>query len=58
MYIRDYKGKLIKLDLSKFNNERVLVNTLWKIQYNKSVSDKKYHINEIKKYILGEEICE
>ena len=58
MYIRDYKGKLIKLDLSKFNNEKVLVNTLWKIQYNKALNDKKDHINEIKKYILGEEIYE
>ena len=56
MYIRNYKGELVKINLSKINNEKELVNKLWKIQYNKTVNDNKDHINEIKQYILGEEI--
>ena len=56
MYIRNYKGDLVKIDLSKINNEKELVNKLWKIQYNKTVKDNKDDINEIKQYILGEEI--
>ena len=50
MYIRNYKGDLVKIDLSKINNEKELVNKLWKIQYNKTVKDNKDHINEIKQY--------
>lgn len=56
MFVRNYKGKLVKIELSKFNNEKELVNVLWKTQYNKNLKNNKDHINEIIKYIKGEEI--
>jgi hypothetical protein len=41
MWIRNYKGKIVFIDISKYKNEKVFYNTLWKIKYNIDVSKKK-----------------
>ena len=35
MWIRNYKGEIIFLDISKYTNEKELYSTLWKIKFNK-----------------------
>ena len=38
MYIRNYKGKLVEFDITKYYNETELYIALWKIKYNIDIS--------------------
>jgi hypothetical protein len=34
MWIRNYKGKIVYFDITKYHNEKDLYQDLWKIKYN------------------------
>lgn len=34
MFIRNHEGKLVNLDITKYNNEKDLYCALWKIKFN------------------------
>ena len=38
MYIRNYKGQLVKFDITKYYSETELYVALWKIKYNIDIS--------------------
>ena len=39
MYIRNYEGNMVKVDVSKFKNEKVMYSYLWKLKYNKKLKE-------------------
>lgn len=53
MIVRNYKGKLVVIDETKFSSERELYITLWKIKYNIDIA-KKNDIQDILDYVDGE----
>ena len=55
MIVRNYKGKLVVIDETKFSSERELYITLWKIKYNIDIA-KKYEIQDILDYVDGEKM--
>jgi len=46
MWIRNHEGKLIDFDISKYNNEKDLYLTLWKIKYNINIKTTKTEFNK------------
>ena len=53
MYLRNYKGKLVYLDESKYVSENELYIKIWKIKYNINIA-KSEQIENIIKYVSGE----
>jgi hypothetical protein len=52
MFVRNYIGKLVKLDTSKYYSDKDFYNVLWKIKYNIILEDDKYVlIDEIIEFI-------
>jgi len=54
MYIRNWRGKLVFLDVSKLNSEKEYYSKLWKIIYNKDINVDVNQKDSIIKYINGE----
>lgn len=54
MYIRNWRGKLVFLDVSKLNSEKEYYSKLWKIIYNKDINVDVDQKDSIIKYINGE----
>lgn len=54
MYIRNWRGKLVFLDVSKLNSEKEYYSKLWKIIYNKDINIDVNQKDSIIKYINGE----
>ena len=52
MYIRNYKGKLVFLDETKFSNERDLYIAIWKIKFKKEIS-KEGNKEDVLDYVTG-----
>ena len=42
MLVRNYLGKMIKIDISKYYSDKDLYKALWKIKYNIVLDDDKY----------------
>ena len=42
MFVRNYLGKMVKIDISKYYNDKDLYKALWKIKYNIVLDDDKY----------------
>ena len=58
MYIRNYKGELIKININQFNNDKEKYNYIWNIMYNINLKENdKYNAN-LMKYITGNNIFE
>lgn len=52
MYLRNYKGKLVFLDETKFSNERDLYITIWKIKFKKEIT-KEGNKDDVLDYVTG-----
>jgi hypothetical protein len=39
MWIRNYQGKLVFLNITKYHNEKELYAALWKIKFNVNIDD-------------------
>lgn len=52
MYLRNYKGKLVFLDETKFSNERDLYIAIWKIKFKKEIS-KEGNKDDVLDYVTG-----
>lgn len=46
MWIRSFTGQLVYFDISKYNSEKELYCALWKIKYNKDISNDKTSFNQ------------
>lgn len=46
MWMRNYQGKLIYFDISKYNNEKDLYLMLWKIKYDINIETNKTNFNK------------
>ena len=46
MWMRNYQGKVIYFDISKYNNEKDLYLMLWKIKYNINIETNKMDFNK------------
>ena len=55
MYLRNYKGKLVYLDETKYTSENELYIKIWRIKYNINIA-KTVQTENIIKYISGEKI--
>jgi len=55
MYLRNYKGKLVYLDETKYTSENELYIKIWKIKYNINIA-KTEQTENIIKYISGEKM--
>tara|TARA_Y100000816_G_C26047698_1_gene549126 strand:- start:355 stop:528 length:174 start_codon:yes stop_codon:yes gene_type:complete len=55
MYLRNYKGKLIFLDVKKYSNDRDLYIAIWKIKYNIDIAKANENKN-ILDYVNGEKL--
>lgn len=53
MYIRNFKGKLVFLDETKFSSERELYIEIWKIKFKKNISASTDN-KDIIEYVKGE----
>jgi|UniRef100_A0A6C0CNU5 hypothetical protein len=42
MFVRNYLGKMVKIDISKYYSDKDLYKALWKIKYNIVLDDDKY----------------
>jgi len=52
MFVRNYMGKMVKIDISKYYSDKEFYNALWKIKYNITLDDDKYVlIDEIIEFI-------
>ena len=59
MYIRNNKGKLIFVDMSKIKSDKELYCHIWKIKYNIDLIKHKKSFNEdLKSFINGNNIFE
>mgnify|MGYP001466871067 FL=1 len=54
MFIRDYNGNIVKIDISKFNTTYEFYQYLWKIKYNKNITYTNSNIKDIFDYVNGE----
>ena len=52
MYLRNYKGKLVFIDETKFSNERDLYIVIWKIKFKKEIS-KEGNKEDVLDYVTG-----
>ena len=55
MYLRNYKGKLVYLDETKYTSENELYIKIWKIRFNINIA-KTAQTENIIKYISGEKM--
>ena len=57
MFIMDYKGEIVNFDMSKFNNDKEMYRTMWKILYNIDIpkNDKDF-LEDIVDYVNGEKL--
>ena len=46
MWIRNYLGKLVYFDITKYHNEVDMYITLWKIKFNINLNEKEIDYNE------------
>ena len=53
MYLRNFKGKLVYLDETKYVSEKELYIKIWKIKYNINIA-KSEQVDNIIKYVSGE----
>ena len=52
MFVRNYKGKLVEIDISKYYSDKDFYNALWEIKYNITLDNDKYIlIDEIIEFI-------
>lgn len=42
MFVRNYSGKIVKIDVSKYYSDKDLYKVLWKIKYNINLDNDKY----------------
>ena len=42
MYVRNYSGKIVKIEISKYYSDKDLYKAFWKIKYNINLDDDKY----------------
>ena len=42
MFVRNYLGKMVEIDISKYYSDKDLYKALWKIKYNIVLDDDKY----------------
>ena len=56
MYIRDSKGKIVFLDLSKLKTDKDKYILLWKTKYNVHLKEKEVFNNNLINFINGENI--
>jgi len=54
MFIRDYNGNIININISEFNSTFEFYQHLWKIKYNKNITYTTANINDIIDYVNGE----
>lgn len=54
MFIRDYNGNIIHINISEFNSTFEFYLHLWKIKYNKNIKYTTANINDIIDYVKGE----
>jgi len=54
MFIRDYNGNIININISEFNSTFEFYQYLWKIKYNKNIKYTTANINDIIDYVNGE----
>ncbi len=55
MYLRNFKGKIVYLDETKYTSENELYIKIWKIKYNINIA-KTAQTENIIKYISGEKM--
>ncbi len=51
MIIRDYNGKMIKFNNKKYNSEKKLYSSLWKIMFNVEIKEEETVFDKIKNKI-------
>lgn len=51
MIIRDYNGKMVKFDNKKYNSEKKLYSSLWKIMFNVEIKEEETVFDKIKNKI-------
>lgn len=58
MYIRDYKGNVIFIDLTKLKSDKDKYILLWETKYNIRLKDKEIFNENLKDFINGKNIFE
>jgi hypothetical protein len=58
MYIRDYKGNVIFIDLTKLKSDRDKYILLWETKYNIRLKEKEFFNENLKDFINGKNIFE
>jgi hypothetical protein len=53
MYIRNWRGKIVYLDVNQINNEKEYYSKLWKIKYNININVDTNQKENIIDYING-----
>tara|TARA_B110000008_G_C16863592_1_gene521773 strand:- start:540 stop:755 length:216 start_codon:yes stop_codon:yes gene_type:complete len=53
MYIRNWRGKIVYLDVDKINNEKEYYSKLWKIMYNMNINVNINQKENIINYVNG-----
>jgi len=57
MFIMNYNGEIINFDVSKFNNDKEMYITMWKILYNIDIpKNEKDFLEDIVDYVNGEKL--
>lgn len=56
MYIRNFKGKIVFLDLSKLKTDKEKYILLWQAKYNIYLKEKQLFNDSLKDFVNGENI--
>ena len=56
MYIRNFKGKIVFLDLSKLKTDKEKYILLWQVKYNIYLKEKQLFNDSLKDFVNGENI--
>ena len=57
MYIMTYLGDIVFFDMSKFNNDEKMYETLWKLLYNVDIpKEDKDFLEDIVEYVNGDKL--
>ncbi len=57
MYIMTYLGDIVFFDMSKFNNDEEMYETLWKLLYNVDIpKEDKDFLEDIVEYVNGDKL--
>ena len=56
MFIRDFKGKIVFLDLTKLKSDKDKYIALWEMKYNIHLKEKEVFNNNLMDFINGENI--